>query len=92
MKASAAYRPNAAGTLKRETLKRARKTNGGMILLRHAKPANGDAAKIAAKTETNGGADQTDPRLFYFGALLRSGWFFGGDSNAAADVATGKRA
>lgn len=37
------------------------------------------------------GADRTDPRLFYFRALLESGRFFGGGM-AAMFAATGKRA
>jgi len=37
------------------------------------------------------GADRTDPRLYYFRALLESGRFFGGGM-AAMFAATGKRA
>ena len=57
-----------------------------------------DTGKTAADRRETGpdrgdervwGGDRGDPRLFYFQALLASGWFFGGVTRAFAGRATG---
>jgi hypothetical protein len=45
--------------------------------------------RAALGREADWGGDRDDPRLFYFQALLASGWFFGGVTRAFAGRATG---